>query len=240
MADFFPKGRAHWRRLADPSPRRVQVLPRLRCLYFGNQSRVEFENCGGHGGDNREGFYGKLWENDTGRSKAKEMVMLAEKKRQKLLLASNSQSSNTSDEEMDSKEEMQDWLLSVGIVSPLKKGVFRSFVSPIIVSTELISPEDLLQACSLWEKFDVFFSRIKTFITRPDALQTGITASDAAMTLGIARATTKEHLLIGDQRFTPKTFYVMIIADFANSAMGEVPAVLPFSFFDLIGHDQTS
>ncbi|XP_038679764.1 vacuolar protein sorting-associated protein 36-like isoform X2 [Tripterygium wilfordii] len=86
------------------------------------------------------------------------MVMLAEKKRQKLLLASNSQSSNTSDEEMDSKEEMQDWLLSVGIVSPLKKGVFRSFVSPIIVSTELISPEDLLQACSLWEKFDVYRS----------------------------------------------------------------------------------
>ncbi|XP_038679768.1 uncharacterized protein LOC119980936 isoform X3 [Tripterygium wilfordii] len=55
-----------------------------------------------------------------------------------------------------------------------------------------------------------FFSRIKTFITRPDALQTGITASDAAMTLGIARATTKEHLLIGDQRVKDYRIYMAL------------------------------
>ncbi|CAK9184063.1 unnamed protein product [Ilex paraguariensis] len=54
-------------------------------------------------------------------SKAKEMVMLAEKMRLKLLSGSNNQSSSTNDEEMGSKEEMQDWLLSVGIVSPVTK-----------------------------------------------------------------------------------------------------------------------
>ena len=52
-------------------------------------------------------------------SKAKEMVMLAEKMRQKLL--SGSKPSATNDEEVGSKEEMQDWLLSVGIVSPVTK-----------------------------------------------------------------------------------------------------------------------
>lgn len=48
------------------------------------------------------------------------MVMLAEKMRQKLLSGSSSQASATNDEEMGSKE-MQDWLLSVGIVSPVTK-----------------------------------------------------------------------------------------------------------------------
>ncbi|KAJ6690684.1 hypothetical protein OIU85_006889 [Salix viminalis] len=82
--------------------------------------------------------------------------------------------------------------------------------------TELISPEDLLQACSLWEKFDVIvlcvdspvmlrkfdsgaifiqnkshsdeeievFARIKNLVSKPEALWTGINASDAAMTMG--------------------------------------------------------
>lgn len=54
-------------------------------------------------------------------SKAKEMVMLAEKMRLKLLSGSNSQTNATNDEEMGSKEEMQDWLLSVGIISPVTK-----------------------------------------------------------------------------------------------------------------------
>lgn len=54
-------------------------------------------------------------------SKAKEMVMLAEKMRQKLLSSSNSQTNATNDEEMGSKEEIQDWLLSVGIISPVTK-----------------------------------------------------------------------------------------------------------------------
>lgn len=54
-------------------------------------------------------------------SKAKEMVMLAEKMRQKLLSGSTSQAGGPNDEEMGSKQEMQDWLLSVGIVSPVTK-----------------------------------------------------------------------------------------------------------------------
>ncbi|MED6124207.1 hypothetical protein PIB30_056861, partial [Stylosanthes scabra] len=45
-------------------------------------------------------------------SKAKEMVMLAEKMRQKLLSGSTSQTNASNDEEMGTKEEMQDWLLS--------------------------------------------------------------------------------------------------------------------------------
>lgn len=49
------------------------------------------------------------------------MVLLAEKMRQKLLSGPNSQTGTTNDEEMGSKEEMQDWLLSVGIVSPVTK-----------------------------------------------------------------------------------------------------------------------
>lgn len=50
------------------------------------------------------------------------MVMLAEKMRQKLLSGSNSQAGGASnDEEMGSKQEMQDWLLSVGIISPVTK-----------------------------------------------------------------------------------------------------------------------
>lgn len=54
-------------------------------------------------------------------SKAKEMVMLAEKMRQKLLSGPSNQTNSTNDEEMGSKQEMQDWLLSVGIASPVTK-----------------------------------------------------------------------------------------------------------------------
>lgn len=53
-------------------------------------------------------------------SKAKEMVSLAEKMRLKLLSGSNNQNSGAEDEEMGTKD-MQDWLLSVGIVSPVTK-----------------------------------------------------------------------------------------------------------------------
>ncbi|KAG5000990.1 hypothetical protein JHK87_022062 [Glycine soja] len=119
-------------------------------------------------------------------SKAKEMVMLAEKMRLKLLSGSNSQTNATNDEEMGSKEEMQDWLLSVGIISPVTKesagALYHQQLSRQLADfvkvplekaggiinlidiyclfnrargTELISPDDLLQACSLWEKFDV-------------------------------------------------------------------------------------
>ncbi|KAJ7949459.1 vacuolar protein sorting-associated protein 36 [Quillaja saponaria] len=186
-------------------------------------------------------------------SKAKEMVMLAEKMRQKLLSGPNSQSDKTSDE-MGSKEEMQDWFLSVGIVSPVTKesagALYHQQLSRQLADfvripldraggvinlidiyclfnrargTELISPDDLLQACSLWEKFDVpimlrkfdsgvmviqnkthsdeeVFAKIKILVTKPDALQAGISASDAAMTLGIAPAMAKEHLLTAESK----------------------------------------
>ncbi|KAJ6983702.1 LOW QUALITY PROTEIN: vacuolar protein sorting-associated protein 36-like [Populus alba x Populus x berolinensis] len=205
--------------------------------------------------------------------KAKEMVILAEKMRQKLLSGSSSQSNSGNDEEMGSKEEMQDWLLSVGIVSPVTKesagAMYHQQLSRQLADfvriplekaggminlidiyclfnrargTELISPEDLLQACSLWEKFDVpvmlrkfdsgvkviqnkshsdeedeleahfavafvtflvacpVFARIKNLVSKPEALRSGITASDAAMTLGIAPAMAKEHLLTAESK----------------------------------------
>ncbi|GAB4836195.1 Vacuolar protein-sorting-associated protein 36 [Ancistrocladus abbreviatus] len=187
-------------------------------------------------------------------SKAKEMVMLADKMRQKLLSGSNNQASAASDEEMGSKEEMQDWLLSVGIISPVTKesagALYHQQLSRQLADfvkipleraggminlidiyclfnrargTELISPDDLLQACSLWEKFDVpvmlrkfesgvmviqnkshsddeVFARIKALVLKSDALRTGVSASDAAMTLGIAPAMAKEHLLNAESK----------------------------------------
>ncbi|KAM5551144.1 hypothetical protein ABKV19_026128 [Rosa sericea] len=187
-------------------------------------------------------------------SKAKEMVMLAEKMRQKLLSGSTSQPGAAEDEELGSKQDMQDWLLSVGIISPVTKesagALYHQQLSRQLADfvrlpleraggmmnlidiyclfnrargTELISPEDLLQACFLWEKFDVpvmlrkfdsgvmviqnkshsdeeIFARIKTIATKPDALRTGISASDAAITLGIAPGMAKEHLLTAESK----------------------------------------
>ncbi|XP_008445381.2 vacuolar protein sorting-associated protein 36 [Cucumis melo] len=187
-------------------------------------------------------------------SKAKEMVMLAEKMRQKLLASTNSHSGSTNDDEVASKEEIQDWLLSVGIISPVTKesagalyhqqlsrqladfvrtplDIAGGMISLIDIyclfnrarGTELISPDDLLQACLLWEKIDVpvmirkfdsgvmviqsksysddeVFARIRTLVTKPDALQFGVSASDAARTLGIAPAMAKEHLLTAESK----------------------------------------
>ncbi|XP_037407059.1 vacuolar protein sorting-associated protein 36-like [Triticum dicoccoides] len=186
-------------------------------------------------------------------SKAKEMMELAEKMRQKLLTNSSAQS-NSNDEEMGSKQDMQDLLLSVGIVSPVTKetagalyhqqlsrqladfvrvpveraGGMMALVDVYCLfnrarGTELISPEDLLQACSLWEKFDVpvmlrkfdsgvkviqtkthsddeVFARISSLAQKPDALLKGISPSDAAFTLGIAPALAKEHLLNAENK----------------------------------------
>ncbi|KAL8555185.1 hypothetical protein ACS0TY_003119 [Phlomoides rotata] len=185
-------------------------------------------------------------------SKAKEMVMLAEKMRLKLLSGSNNQTSGTNDEEMGTKEEMQDWLLSVGIVSPVTKesagALYHQQLSRQLADfvkipleraggminlidiyclfnrargTELISPDDLLQACSLLEKFDVpvmlrkfdsgvvviqskthsdeeVFGRIRSLIMKPEVLRNGISASDAAMTLVVAPAMAKEYLLAAE------------------------------------------
>lgn len=187
-------------------------------------------------------------------SKAKDMVMLAEKMRLKLLSGSNTQISATNDDEMGSKQEMQDWLLSVGIASPVTKesagALYHQQLSRQLADfvkvpleraggminlidiyclfnrargTELISPEDLLRACSIWETFDVpvmlrkfdsgvvviqtkshsdeeVFAKIKSLVLKPDALKTGISASDAAMTLGIAPAMAKEHLLTSESK----------------------------------------
>ncbi|KAB2634155.1 vacuolar protein sorting-associated protein 36-like [Pyrus ussuriensis x Pyrus communis] len=44
------------------------------------------------------------------------------------------------------------------------------------------------------------FARIKTLVTKPDALRTGISASDAAITLGIAPGMAKEHLLTAESK----------------------------------------
>ncbi|ONI21363.1 hypothetical protein PRUPE_2G061300 [Prunus persica] len=44
------------------------------------------------------------------------------------------------------------------------------------------------------------FGRIKTLVTKPDALRTGISASDAAITLGIAPGMAKEHLLTAESK----------------------------------------
>ncbi|KAI9077457.1 hypothetical protein K1719_040576 [Acacia pycnantha] len=187
-------------------------------------------------------------------SKAKEMVTLAEKMRLKLLSSSNSQTNETNDEEMGSKEEMQDWLLSVGIISPVTKesagALYHQQLSRQLADfvkiplervggminlidiyclfnrargTELISPDDLLQACMLWEKFDVpvllrkfdsgvmviqnkshsdeeVFVKIRMLVLKPDALRAGISASDAARTLGVAPAMAKEHLLTAESK----------------------------------------
>lgn len=183
-------------------------------------------------------------------SKAKEMMELAEKMRQKLL----TNQSNSGDEEMGSKQDMQDLLLSVGIVSPVTKetagalyhqqlsrqladfvrvpveraGGMMALVDVYCLfnrarGTELISPEDLLQACSLWDKFDVpvmlrkfdsgvkviqtkthsdeeVFARISSLAQKPDALQKGISPTDAAFILGIAPALAKEHLLNAENK----------------------------------------
>ncbi|XP_052295402.1 vacuolar protein sorting-associated protein 36 isoform X3 [Citrus sinensis] len=111
-------------------------------------------------------------------NKAKEMVMLAEKMRQKLLAGSSSQSNSANDEELGSKEEMQDWLLSVGIVSPVTKE-----------SAGALYHQQLSRQV---------FGRLRALVTKPEALRHGISASDAAMTLGIAPAMAKEHLLTAE------------------------------------------
>ena len=49
------------------------------------------------------------------------MVSLAEKMRAKLLSMPNTQSGSTDEEEFGSKQDMQDWMLSVGIASPVTK-----------------------------------------------------------------------------------------------------------------------
>nr|XP_029122656.1 vacuolar protein sorting-associated protein 36 isoform X3 [Elaeis guineensis] len=112
-------------------------------------------------------------------SKAKEMVQLAEKMRQKLLLGSSAQGS-ANDDELGSKQEMQDWLLSVGIVSPVTKE-----------SAGALYHQQLSRQV---------FARITSLAQKPDALRMGISPSDAALTLGIAPALAKEHMLTAESK----------------------------------------
>lgn len=55
---------------------------------------------------------------DMKQSKAKEMVILAEKMRVRLLTG---QASTVEEEGVGTNQEMQDWMLSVGITSPVTK-----------------------------------------------------------------------------------------------------------------------
>ncbi|KAJ7569596.1 hypothetical protein O6H91_01G085500 [Diphasiastrum complanatum] len=186
-------------------------------------------------------------------AKAKDMVVLAEKIRSKLLGGSGGQSM-VDEEEPGSKQEMQDWLLSVGITSPVTKesagalyhqqlsrqladfvkvplqrsGGMLAMVDAYCLfnrarGTELISPEDLLQACSIWEKLDVpfrmrkfdsgvlviqskedsdgqVFAKLVILIKTPEALKVGISASDAARAFGMAPALAKEYLLTAENQ----------------------------------------
>ncbi|XP_057830301.2 vacuolar protein sorting-associated protein 36 isoform X3 [Cryptomeria japonica] len=89
--------------------------------------------------------------------------------------------------------------------------------------TELISPEDLLRACAIWERLNVsvilrrfesgvmviqskaqsdaeVFARITDLVVKPEAFQTGVGASEAARTLGVAPALAKEYLLTAESK----------------------------------------
>ncbi|KAI5073533.1 hypothetical protein GOP47_0011546 [Adiantum capillus-veneris] len=183
------------------------------------------------------------------------MVVLAEKMRAKLLAAPTVQAESTDDEDLKSRQEMQDWMLSVGIASPVTKetagALYHQQLSRQLADfvygplqkaggmlalvdiyclfnrargTELISPEDLLRACTLWGKIDVpvvlrrfdsgvmviqsksqsddeVFSRIKSLLIRTtEFTKVGISASEAARALGMAPALAKEQLLAAESK----------------------------------------
>ncbi|KAE8678541.1 Vacuolar protein sorting-associated protein 36 [Hibiscus syriacus] len=155
-------------------------------------------------------------------SKAKDMVMPAEKKmRQKLLSGTSSQTSGTNGEDMGSKEEMQDWLLSVGIISPFTKesvGIeaeksstrkFRipGFAHPSpVLSTTVTSvmlrkfDSGVMVIQNKSHSDDEIFARIKSLATKTEVLRNGVSPTDAAMTSGIAPAMAKEHLLTAESK----------------------------------------
>lgn len=184
-------------------------------------------------------------------SKAKEMVQLAEKMRARLL---QGQSAGTDEEGMGTKQEMQDWMLSVGIASPVTKesagALYHQQLSRQLADfvkdpvqraggmlalidayclfnrargTELISPEDLLTACTVWATIDVpfrlrkfdsgvmviqsvsqsdeeVFMRLTALVKSGEAAKMGIGATEAARALGMAPALAKEQLLAAESR----------------------------------------
>ncbi|CAK9202786.1 unnamed protein product [Sphagnum troendelagicum] len=168
-------------------------------------------------------------------SKAKEMVILAEKMRVRLLTG---HASTVEEEGVRTSQEMQDWMLSVGITSPVTKEsagalyhqqlsrqahVFSSTLSILVDfvreplkrsggmlamvdayclftrahGTELISPEDLLQACTIWQTLDVFL-RLTMLVSNGEAEKLGISAAEAARALGMAPALAREQLLAAE------------------------------------------
>ncbi|GAQ79510.1 EAP30/Vps36 family protein [Klebsormidium nitens] len=89
--------------------------------------------------------------------------------------------------------------------------------------TELISPDDLLQACRLWERVnapvrlrrfesgvlivqarghsdEAIFAQLAQLVKTPDGTHFGISASDAARALGLPPALAKEELLAAEYR----------------------------------------
>ncbi|KAG0599933.1 hypothetical protein M758_12G189000 [Ceratodon purpureus] len=183
--------------------------------------------------------------------KAKEMVQLAEKMRARLL---QGQTAGADEEGMGTKQEMQDWMLSVGIASPVTKesagalyhqqlsrqladfvkdpvqraGGMLALVDAYCLfnrarGTELISPEDLLTACTVWATIDVpfrlrkfdsgvmviqsvsqsddeIFTRLRALVKSGDAAKVGVGATEAARALGMAPALAKEQLLAAESQ----------------------------------------
>lgn len=92
------------------------------------------------------------------------MVTLAEKMRQKLL-SGPTQAAGPNDEEMGSKQEMQDWLLSVGIVSPVTKesagALYHQQLARQVLSTEHCIYLFLLFCCFAFSLLPPFCSRVR-------------------------------------------------------------------------------
>lgn len=71
------------------------------------------------------------------------------------------------------------------------------------------------------------FARIKTLVTKPDALRMGISASDAALTLGIAPAMAKEHLLTAEnQGMVPAAYIYKCAMDKKSNKYGTGQSLL--------------
>eukprot|EP00850_Spirogloea_muscicola_P017839 SM000157S02069 [mRNA] locus=s157:144056:146758:+ [translate_table: standard] len=185
--------------------------------------------------------------------KAKDMVQLADRMQAKLARQTTSEGGGGEDDDFGgSRQDVQDWLLSVGIASPVTRESagalyhqqlsrqLADFVSEPLAKaggmvalvdvycmfnrargTELISPEDLVQACTIWRSIDMplrlrkfdsgvmviqskdrtdeeVLARISDLASQPAVLETGINASEAAFALNMAPALAKEELLLAE------------------------------------------
>eukprot|EP00850_Spirogloea_muscicola_P003348 SM000013S26517 [mRNA] locus=s13:798735:801432:+ [translate_table: standard] len=185
--------------------------------------------------------------------KAKDMVQLADRMQAKLARQTTGEGGGGEDDDFGgSRQDVQDWLLSVGIASPVtresagalyhqqlsrqladfvneplaKAGGMVALVDVYCMfnrarGTELISPEDLVQACTIWRSIDMplrlrkfdsgvmviqskdrtdeeVLARISDLVSQPAVLETGINASEAAFALNMAPALAKEELLLAE------------------------------------------